>query len=121
MLKPGPGGSMIAWRRTLGKKPSLWTRKKYFGKYGFISKSRKSINSTNIDYLETNLGNLPKDTVSNENGFYSIDLSKLGFDKLLSNGRVSNKYKIKVQNASKKAIEKIKSSGGEVILLEQKK
>ncbi|MEK6848760.1 MAG: uL15 family ribosomal protein [Nanoarchaeota archaeon] len=38
------------------------------------------------------------------------------FMKLLGSGKVLNKYRIKVSYASKKAIEKVKGSGGEVIL-----
>ena len=48
-------------------------------------------------------------------------LEKIGFNKLLSKGKISNKYRIKVPYASKKAIEKIKKGGGEVILPKQDK
>lgn len=116
----GGRGMAGSGKRADSKKPSLW-KSRYFGKYGFVSKIKKSINAVNIGYIDVNLDRLPTDTVKKENDFYSIDLGKLGFDKLLSGGKVSSKYKIKVQNASKKAIEKIKSNGGEVILPEQKK
>jgi len=59
---------------------------------------------------------MPSDVLNIENEFFSVDLDKLGFNKLLSRGKVTNKYKIKVPYASKKAIEKVKSNGGEVIL-----
>ena len=111
----GGVGKAGSGKRSDSKKPSNWKEKRYFGKYGFVSKRKKNINAINIGYIDANLNRLV-DTVKQENGFYSIDLEKLGFNKLLSNGRASNKYRITVQNASKKAIEKIKASGGEVVL-----
>ena len=98
------------------KKPSLWGAK-YFGKYGFVSKNVRTIKAVNIEYLDENIHKLSlKKLVNKEKEIFSIDLAKLGFNKLLSSGKVANKYKIKVPYASKKAIEKIKSNGGEVIL-----
>ena len=113
----GGKGMAGSGKRADSKKPSLW-KQKYFGKYGFVSKGiKKNINPVNIRYLDENV---PKwalqKLVIKENDFFSIDLEKLGFNKLLSSGGVANKYKIKVPYASKKAIEKIKSNGGEVIL-----
>lgn len=116
----GGAGMSGSGKRADSKKPSNWKEKRYFGKYGFISKSKKNIVPVNISYIDANLNKLPMDTIKKENSFYSIDLSKLGFNKLLSGGKEANKYKIKVQYASKKAIEKVKGSGGEVILPEQK-
>ncbi len=111
----GGKGMAGSGKRSDSKKPSLW-KNKYFGKYGFVSKNTKKINAININYLEENLLTLPQGAVGKENGFFSVDLKKLGFNKLLSTGKATNKYKIKVSYASKKAIEKIRSNGGEVIL-----
>ena len=111
----GGKGMAGSGKRADSKKPSLW-KQKYFGKYGFVSKNVRKINAINIGYLEENINKLPQDIVSKENEFFSVDLEKLGFNKLLSGGKVTNKYKVKVPYASKKAIEKIKNNGGEVIL-----
>jgi len=46
----------------------------------------------------------------------SIDLTKEGFDKLLGGGVINSNLKIKVKNASQKAVEKIKEKGGEVTI-----
>lgn len=117
----GGKGMAGTGKRSDNKKPSIWNNK-YFGKHGFKSKSRKNISATNILYLEQNLSDLSsKNLISKENDFYSVDLEKIGFNKLLSKGKISNKYRIKVPYASKKAIEKIKKSGGEVILPKQNK
>ena len=111
----GGKGMAGSGKRSDSKKPSLW-KNKYFGKYGFVSKNTKNIDAININYLEENLLKLPQDAVGKENDFFSVDLKKLGFNKLLSTGNETNKYKIKVSYASKKAIEKIKNNGGEVVL-----
>jgi large subunit ribosomal protein L15 len=113
----GGRGLAGSGKRSDSKKPTIW-KKKYFGKFGFTSKKAKSVNPINIDYLEANLKKFESQKlISKENDTYSIEMQKLGFNKLLGNGKVKNKYKIKVHYASKSAIEKIKSSGGEVILL----
>ncbi|MCD6572405.1 MAG: uL15 family ribosomal protein [Thermoplasmata archaeon] len=45
-----------------------------------------------------------------------VDLEKEGFDKLLGSGVINKPFIVKVPKASKKAIEKIESKGGKVIL-----
>ena len=52
-----------------------------------------------------------------KNGFYFVELGKLGFNKLLGDGRISTKFKIKTSFASRLAIEKVKEAGGEVVVL----
>jgi len=112
----GGKGMAGSGKRSDSKKPSIWSNK-YFGKHGFSSKSTKIINPVNLDYLEENVYRLiSKKLVNKENDVFSVDLEKLGFNKLLGSGKVQSKYKIKVPYASKKAIEKVKGSGGEVIL-----
>ena len=81
----------------------------HFGKHGF--KRNKSIISRN---KIINIGQL-EDMFPGKN---DIDLKKEGFDKLLGSGRLNKKFKIKVDYASEKAVEKIKDKGGEVILPE---
>ena len=81
----------------------------HFGRHGFkrhpsITKRNKTIN---VGQLE--------DIFPGKN---EIDLTKEGFDKLLGSGRLNKKLKIKVNNASEKAIAKIKDKGGELILPE---
>ena len=112
----GGRGMAGSGKRSDSKKPSIW-KENYFGKHGFSSKCSRDIRAVNIDYLDENILKLNSQKLANkENDFFSIELEKLGFNKLLSKGKVANKYKIKVPYASKKAIEKIKGSGGEVIL-----
>ena len=49
-----------------------------------------------------------------EGGKKLIDLTELGFDKLLGGGQTKNAYVVKVEKFSASAEEKIKQSGGEV-------
>ena len=112
----GGRGNAGSGKRADSKKPSLWNER-YFGKFGFKSKSVTDIRPVNIEYLEANIEKLNgQNSITKENNVYSVDLEKLGFNKLLGSGKVLNKYRIKVSYASKKAIEKVKDGGGEVIL-----
>jgi large subunit ribosomal protein L15 len=79
----------------------------HFGKHGF-KRHPSIINKNKI----INIGQL-EDTFPGKN---EIDLTKEGFDKLLGSGSINKKLKIKVNEASEKAIEKIKEKGGEIIL-----
>ena len=74
----------------------------YFGKHGFRipQKIKKTIKAINIS-------DLPDAA--------EINLTELGYDKLLGDGKVAKKYKIIVSSASKKAKEKIEKAGGQIL------
>lgn len=113
----GGKGMAGTGKRSDNKKPSIWKNTRYFGKHGFTSKSTKKVNAVNIGYIEENLTQLnSKGLINKEGDTFNVELKNLGFNKLLGDGIVKNKYKIKVPYASKKAIERIKESGGEVVL-----
>jgi len=81
----------------------------HFGRHGFkrpqsIIRRDKTIN---VGQLEEKFP-----------GKKNIDLAKEGFDKLLGGGKINSNFKIKVNNASEKAVEKIKEKDGEVIIPE---
>ena len=119
----GGAGMAGSGKRADSKKPSIW-KERYFGKFGFVSKTPKiKINAVNISYIQQHINRfLSKDLIKKEKDTYSIELDKLGFNKLLGDGRVSMKFKIKAPYASKTAIEKIKEAGGEIIgLVEDKR
>ena len=71
----------------------------YFGRHGFHRHASliKKIKPINV-------GDLNFDS-------HEIDLSKLGYNKLLGKGEVKTKYIIKVEQCSKKAKEKIEKDG----------
>ncbi len=94
----------------------------YFGKKGFISqkalkRKNNAINVGELGELTDRLALENKLVTKREKVF--LDLQKLGFDKLLGNGKINNPMLIKVASYSKAAAEKITQSGGQ-ILKEQK-
>ncbi|MBS3096325.1 uL15 family ribosomal protein [Candidatus Woesearchaeota archaeon] len=112
----GGAGMAGTGKRADSKKPSIWKDKHYFGKFGFVSKTPKvKINAVNISYIEQHINKfLSGNLIKKEDGFYSLELEKLGFNKLLGDGRISTKFRIKAPYASKSAVEKVKRAGGEV-------
>ena len=113
----GGAGMAGTGKRADSKKPSIWKDLDYFGKHGFISKTPKvKISPINIGFIEQHLTKfISSNLIKKEDGFYSVELEKLGFNKLLGDGRVSTKFKIKTPYASRIAVEKVKEAGGEVI------
>ena len=113
----GGRGMAGTGKRADSKKPSIWKDKNYFGKHGFVSKTPKiKINPVNINFIEQHLDKfISNDLIRKEDGFYSVELEKLGYNKLLGDGKVSMKFKIKTPFASEKAVEKVKEAGGEII------
>ena len=105
----GGRGNAGSGKRGDAKKQSY--PKDYFGKKGFTLK-RPSIQTINICDLNRNIDILVKKGVCIvENDMHIIDLTKAGYDKLLGKGKPEKKYQITVDNATSKAIEKIKSVG----------
>ncbi len=83
----------------------------YFGKHGFTSRQSKVrntnvINITKLDALVMQLSAEQEQT---------IDLTSLGYVKLLGTGRISKPVTVKVQSASKSATEKIQNAGGKIL------
>lgn len=108
--KGNKGGAGMAGTGKKGdaKNPSVW-KEKYFGKYGFKKKGlKKKINAINIDELD-------KLADKKEGDVYILDLKSVGYNKLLGRGILKNKFKVTVDSASEKAVQKIKDKGGEVI------
>src|SRR3989338_10637568 len=104
----GGAGMAGSGKRADSKKPSIWKDEHYFGKYGFISKTtRVKMLPVNITYLEQHISKLlSSNLIKKENDFYIVELEKLGFNKLLGDGKVTMKFKIKTPYASKIAMEK---------------
>ena len=94
-------------------KTLIWGDVDYFGKHGF--KSRRPKNKTiNIDYIDEKLNEfVASKLISKEGDVYIVDLKKMGYDKLLGNGNIRNKFRV-TGIVSKGAAEKIKKAGGEI-------
>lgn len=116
----GGRGMAGSGKRADQKKPSIlkYYGLGYFGKKGFKRGGAKTKTSINIAFIEQHLDMFD---VKETAGAYVIDLSSKGFDKLLGSGIVTKKFKITAKEASKKAIEKVKSAGGEVVLQQESK
>ena len=81
----------------------------------FAPPPKKKINAVNIKDLEDKLMTLLKNgKAKRDNDTIRIDLSQMRFNKLLGSGKVTRKFEISVDSASKKAVEKIKKMGGKV-------
>lgn len=116
----GGRGNAGSGKKGDAKKPSFWKNKKYFGKHGFIKKGvSRPVKGINVGYLEEHLKRLiAQELVKEEKGVYTVDVSKLGFNKVLGNGTITKRFKITASYASPKAVEKIKKAGGEIITKE---
>ena len=110
--KAGRGAGKRGGRGNAGmNKHRVMTRIKYmpghWGMHGFNRHpTLRTVHATcNVSQL--------KDMADGNN---SIDLSKLGIDKLLGSGRISTALTVTVENASASAIKKVEAAGGSVNL-----
>ena len=90
-----------------------------FGKAGFRSVKQRAklhpnaINANQIDQMVDSLIS-KKLAVKSDKGI-EIDLLKLGYEKILGKGLVTNKLIIKTRYFSKSAKEKVEKAGGQII------
>ena len=114
----GGRGRAGSGKRGDAKKPSYWVDPKWMGKYGFKKKNIKEIvKPINFQDIEEKLGSWHQNNIiKKEQDSYVIDLNKIGYNKLLSKGSITQKLNITVKYASEKAIKKIKETGGGLTL-----
>lgn len=86
------------------------------GKHGFIpiTKTKKSI--INLNDLDEITRKLIIDGKEKEGKKIRLDLTELGYNKLLGEGKISRPLEIKVVNCSNSAQKKVESAGGSVII-----
>ena len=118
----GGKGNAGSGKRGDSKKPSYWGIKNYYGKHGFHTHSRTAdTHPINLEDLQLRLESFVALGLAKKSAdSYELVLSELGYNKLLGSGTVTSKLKIKVDYASKSAVQKIKEKGGEVLLLKEK-
>ena len=109
--KAGRGSGLRGGRGNagLGKHRYMYMTKNmpdHFGRHGF-----KRPPSTLHKDKTINIGEIEEKWP----GKKEINLTKEGYDKLLGSGLINSGIKIKVRNATEKAIQKISEKGGEVI------
>lgn len=93
---------------------------KHFGKYGFKrpQKTIKKVNPVNLSYLDEKSEELLEKGLANkENDSIIIDVTQLGYDKVLGSGRITKPLTIKAPEFSASAESKIQEAGGEVVIL----
>ena len=99
-----------------------WAVKYYpdwYGKHGFTRAPviRTKVRAINVGRLNEILDTLiMRGEISQTDGYYEIDLSSMGINKLLGGGSIDKRVKVKVAYATEEAVRKIKDAGGEVIL-----
>lgn len=118
----GGRGNAGSGKKADQKKPSIWKDTKYFGAYGFSSKSRVETEAIALKDITRMLPQwIAAGTATREGSTTILDLTAVGFNKVLSNGPAPSNLKLTAQFATKGAIEKIKSAGGSVEGLSPKK
>ena len=91
------------------------------GKKGFVRPPvvAKKINQINISHLEAMMPSLLNEGLAVKKGEkFEVKLNELGYTKLLAQGNISLPINITVNEASERAIEKVKKAGGKVKILE---
>jgi len=111
--------------RKVGRHKHLWTytlkyEPNYFGKKGF--KTPQTItgqthpNTINIDQLDQLIDKQTRQKqITKKQGKPYIDLTTLGYQKLLAKGRLTKPALIKIQAYSENAAKKIQEAGGKII------
>jgi large subunit ribosomal protein L15 len=103
----GAGKHKHFWVRTVIEEPD------HFGHDPFNSFNRnlvqKWINVRDLDAVFAKHGK------TDESGKVILDLTSLGYDKLLGGGSITGAYAIKISKISENAKAKIEAAGGEVI------
>jgi large subunit ribosomal protein L15 len=121
--KAGRGAGLRGGRGNAGLHKHKWIHTvkyhpEYFGHHGFkrpqsVVASKVTIN---LSQVEETLPAMERDGfASQKGGKWSVDLTKMGVDKLLGSGRIKTAISVKVAEASAKAGEKLKAAGGELI------
>ncbi|MEM0037710.1 MAG: uL15 family ribosomal protein [Zestosphaera sp.] len=97
----------------------------WFGKHGFknpnptiVKDELRVINLRELSEMVEVL--LRNGELKAEKGLVEVDLQKLGFNKLLGEGEPTRPLRILTPSATKRAVEKVKTTGGEVVLLTSK-
>ena len=107
----------------MGKPHWTWTvihDPDHFGKHGFKRPQKviNKINAVNLNYLEEHADDfIAQGKASKEGDAIVIDVTELGYDKVLAKGKITKAYKISAPQFSASAIEKIEELGGEAIIL----
>ena len=108
--------------RKVGRHKHLWSyvvkyEPDYFGKHGFTSPQslKRKENVINIAKLDE----ISQLSTEKEKGKTHVNLTSLGYTKLLGTGKITKPLIVTVPACSKTAEEKIKKAGGQVLTASQ--
>ncbi|MBI2005543.1 MAG: 50S ribosomal protein L15 [Candidatus Aenigmarchaeota archaeon] len=90
----------------------------HFGKHGFkrhpsLDKHIKSINLKDLDQIIDNLKE--QKLVAEEEGKIKVNLEKIGYDKLLGDGKITKPIIVEGKYFSKGAVKKLEEIGGKAV------
>lgn len=109
----GGSGKSGAGKKCHSKKHMFPTN--HLGKKGFKKKNKEKYKSISIKELTEKLDKLVEQKLIQKKGdTYEINLEKLGYGKLLSQGKLEQKLNIKVKRVSERAKKKIEEKGGKI-------
>ena len=87
----------------------------YFGRSGFKRPNPKETKAINIGYINQNMENwVKKGVAKSEKKKYLVNLTDIGYDKLLGAGKVTYPIKITVDKYSALALQKVEDAGGKI-------
>ncbi|MDR0900948.1 MAG: 50S ribosomal protein L15 [Methanobrevibacter sp.] len=119
----GAGNKGGKGKAGMDKQHWTWTVKfdpNHFGKYGFKRPQKviNKVNPVNLSYLDAQSDKLlDKGIATKEGDSIVIDVTDLGYDKVLGKGNLSKALTIKSPKFSASAEDKIQEAGGEAITL----
>lgn len=121
--KAGRGAGLRGGRGNAGLHKHKWISivkydPDHFGHHGFkrpqsVVRSKVTINLSEVELALPALSN--DGFAAQKDGKWTVDLTKMGVDKLLGSGRISKPLTIKVAEASASAEEKLKAVGGSIL------
>ena len=108
--------------RKAGRHKQLWSyvttyEPDYFGKHGFTSPQSHTRNENVI--IIASLDELAAKHATAQEPQPILDLTSLGYAKLLGTGKITKPLTIKVPSCSKTAAQKIKEAGGKILTASQ--
>jgi len=108
--------------RKVGRHKGGWTytvkyEPDYFGKKGFTPRGvRQKVNAINVGELDELIGRLSREQkLEKKGGKVVVDLERLGYDKLLGMGKITQPTLVKVSSYSKTAVKKVEEAEGHVL------
>lgn len=106
------GGHKHKWSYVIRYMPD------YFGKHGFTRPAavRRGVSAINVSDIDENLDKFLELGVAKKEGDrFSVDLNKLGFDKVLGGGQVTHPLDVTAKAFVESAKRKLEEAGGKAI------